>query len=164
LCAGSGGKNKSFFNEESGVGMPSYWKGTVSMRSGNVLWVLFFSLFMLSACDDKKEDYSGFAKIVEERNEARQAISKENLRKKTTEKQGMRPDSGGYLGSDKVKNDKAKNDKVKNEGIKKTEISPIVMYQRDIDVVDSSSRKSLAKGIAYLNKEGRIIKIKILKE
>lgn len=120
------------------------------MKMGHVVWGLFFCVVMLSGCDDKKDSFSGLSDMVGQRNEARQSISDKTARKKSLEK---REASAGS------KEDTAL------ERIKKTEgVSSVVVHERDIEVVDSSSRMALAKGIAYLNKEGQIVKIKIIKE
>jgi hypothetical protein len=42
------------------------------------------------------------------------------------------------------------------------DISTVVLYEKNIDIVDSESRRKLAKGIAYLNKSGQIVRIKIV--
>lgn len=109
-----------------------------------------FGLLVLSACDDKKDGFSGLSNLVEERSEVRQALSDKNSRQKALERQQLNADSkpAVVLGKEK----------------KKREISPIVLYERDVEVVDSSNRMALAKGIAYLNKEGQIVKITITRE
>lgn len=109
---------------------------------------LFLCVVMLSGCDDKKDGFSGLSDMVGQRNEARRLITDENVRKNSLENQEA--------------NTGNKDDAI--ERIKTTEVSPVVVYERDIEVVDSSSRMALAKGVAYLNKEGQIVKIKIIKE
>ena len=113
-----------------------------------------FSLMVLSACEDKKDGFSGLSDLVRERNEVRQTISEKNLREKALKKQQS---NAGFK-------EAAALDKNKDKKKKKTDISPIILYERDIEVVDSSNRMALAKGIAYLNKEGQIVKITIIKE
>ena len=120
------------------------------MKLGKTLWCLFFSALMLSACDDKKDSFSGLSDLVKERNEIRQTISDETARKKVLEKQGSKAYTKEDAAIERVK--------------KKSEISSIVLYEREVEVVDSFSQLPLAKGIAYLNKEGQIVKIKIIKE
>jgi len=120
------------------------------MKMGHVVWGFSLCVVMLAGCDDKKDGFSGLSDMVGQRNEARQSISDRTAREKSLEKQEA---NTGY------KEDTAL------ERIKKPEgVSPVVVYERDIEVVDSSSRMALAKGIAYLNKEGQIVKIKIIKE
>jgi hypothetical protein len=120
------------------------------MKIGSVVWGLFFSAVILSGCDDKKDGFSGLSDMVGERNEIRQAISDKTAREKSLAKQDA---NVGYEEDAAI------------ERMKKTEgVSTVVVYERDIEVVDSSSRMALAKGIAYLNKDGQIVKIKIIKE
>ena len=109
-----------------------------------------FGLLVLSACDDKKDGFSGLSNLVVERSEVRQTLSDKKAREKALEKQQSAADSKEADALDREK--------------KKSEISPIILYERDIEVVDSSNRMALAKGIAYLNKEGQIVKITITKE
>ena len=116
------------------------------MKLRKLLWSLLFSLLVLSACDDKKDGFSGLSNLVEERNEVRQTLSD----KKALEQQQLMVDPKENARLDR--------------GKKKAEISPIALYERNVEVVDSSNRMALAKGIAYLNKEGQIVKIKIIKE
>ena len=115
-----------------------------------------FSLMVLSACEDKKDDFSGLSDLVGERNKVRQTISEKNVREKALKKQQSNAGFKEAAALDKNKN--------KDKKKKKTDISPIILYERDIEVVDSSNRMALAKGIAYLNKEGQIVKIRIIKE
>ncbi len=130
------------------------WDKLKPMKRGRILWSLLFSLMVLSACEDKKDDFSGLSDLVGERNKVRQTISEKNLREKALKKQQSNAGSKEAAALDKNKDKKKK----------KTDISPIILYERDIEVVDSSNRMALAKGIAYLNKEGQIVKITILKE
>lgn len=103
---------------------------------------LFLTLLVLPACDDKKTNYSGFSNLVSERNAARQAISQEKDREKNLESDILEaPDKD-----------------------KKKEGSSSVLYEREVKVVDSSSQKTLAQGVAYMNKQGQIVKIKIIRE
>jgi len=120
------------------------------MKPGKILFSLLFSLLLLSACDDKKDGFSGLSDLVGKRNEVRKTISEKNTRKKSLEQHQSSVDSKDpvLLGKEK----------------KKAEVSLIVLYEREIEVVDSYNRVALAKGIAYLNKEGQIVKIKIIKE
>ena len=120
------------------------------MKRGSIVAGLFFSAMILSGCDDNKDSFAGLSDMVGERNEVRQSISDKTARKRSLEKQEANTGN---------KEDTA------IERIKKTEgVSPVVVYERDIEVVDSSSRMALAKGIAYLNKEGQIVKIRIIRE
>jgi len=120
------------------------------MNSGKLLGCLFFSVLLLSGCDDKEDEFSGLSDLVRMRQGIRKTISRDNARKKDSEKQGQNIDPQKVPPIDRVK--------------QKKEISSIVLYEKNIEVVDSTTGSSLAKGIAYMNKDGRIIKIKITKE
>ena len=118
------------------------------MKSGRIIFWVFLSL-LLCGCDKKKDDYSGLSNLISERNEVRQSISEAREAKKIRDKT--------------LKEDDAQENTTASSR-KKKKISTIVLYERNIEIVDSSSRKGLAKGVASLNKEGKIIKIKIITE
>ncbi len=105
------------------------------------LWIgCVVLIFFLAACEEKKDPYSGFSNLVAERQELRKAISKEREQEKNTTPESEKPKSV------------------------KTDRSATVLYEKQIEITDSVSGKPLAKGIAYLTKEGNITRIKILKE
>ncbi|RLC02392.1 MAG: hypothetical protein DRH34_07470 [Deltaproteobacteria bacterium] len=114
-------------------------------------YLLFCLFFLLSACqDDKgKNDYSGVGELISDRNKARYEAAKNPPKKSSS--------------SRKAKVNKVDSSKLKTTP-KKEEISSIVLYEEDIEVVGSKSGRTLAKGVAYINKKGQIVKIKILKE
>ena len=85
-----------------------------------------------------------------EKNEVRQTISEETARKKALVRKGTKADS--------------KEDTTIIIPKKDEKFSLVVLYEKNVEIVDSSSRIALAKGVAYMNKEGQIIKIKIIKE
>jgi hypothetical protein len=120
------------------------------MKRGKILWGILLGLLVLSACDDKRDSFSGLSNLVEERREVRQAISDKKAREKALERQQPNADAKAAVVLDKEK--------------KKRELSPIILYGRNVEIVDSSNRMALAKGIAYLNKEGLIVKITIIRE
>ncbi len=95
------------------------------------------TLFLLNACEEKTDPYPGFSKMVSERQEHRKAISKEK-------------DAG-------KKQAPAARD-IKDE---KSDAAPAVMDERQIEITDSVSGKTIARGVAYVNKEGKITRITI---
>lgn len=110
--------------------------------------ICFILLFLLSACRDDKEknaDYSGISELISDRNKARQEAAKKNSGSKSTE--------------EKISTGKKESDLKTEE-----EISPVVLYEEKVDIVGSESRRTLSKGVAYINKKGQIVKIKILTE
>lgn len=107
--------------------------------------------FLISACDDEKgkNDYSGVSKLIAERNKARYE-TKENspeknvIKRKTTINDTSPPPS-------------------KNTS-KKDELTSIILYEEDVEIVGAKSQRTLAKGVAYINKKGQIVKIKLSKK
>ncbi len=93
--------------------------------------------FILAACDEKEDPYPGFSNLVAERNELRKSISKE--RQGETEQS---PDA-------------------KEAKETKTEKATAVLHERQIEITDADSGKPIARGVAYLNKEGEITRIRI---
>ncbi|HCY86705.1 MAG TPA: hypothetical protein DHV36_16355 [Desulfobacteraceae bacterium] len=100
-------------------------------------------ILCFSACEGDKDQYSGLSELVAQRNEARKLISDENKRTKKLTRQ-----QDNEKRSDVVETNK--------------NISSVVLYEKSIDIVDSESRRRLAKGVAYLNKSGQIVRIKIV--
>lgn len=104
--------------------------------------------FLIGGCEDKKEDpYSGLSNMVAERNEARRLIKEDNLSKKT----GVRVNK---------KDPPAVDQPVKKQG----DMSAAIIYERPVEITDSESGLEIAKGVAYLNKEGKIVRIKLVEE
>ena len=120
------------------------------MKSGIVLLSTFLLVVLISGCDDGKDDYSGFSELVAQRNEARKSISGQNAKKSKSDPKTL--DHGAKEAGSTAKSKQ------------KESVSSIVLYERKIDIIDTSSNVQLAKGIAYLNKEGQIVRIKVIKE
>lgn len=118
------------------------------MRYLPVILALFFILTAVG-CDDKKEDaFSGLSGMVAERNDARKTIAEDNAQKK-------KQSAGAF---------QEKGDTDTGQGGSAGEVLLVdVVYDKDIDIVDSQSKMTLAKGVAYMNKKGQIVKIKILR-
>ncbi|MEE4365436.1 MAG: hypothetical protein V2J08_16005 [Desulfotignum sp.] len=94
-------------------------------------------LVILAACDEKEDPYPGFSSLVAERHELRKSIAKE--------RQGEKAQSQDAEAAKEIK----------------TEKPTAVVYERQIEITDAASGKPLAKGTAYLNKEGKITRIRI---
>ena len=106
-------------------------------------------LFVLScaACDDKddkKNDYKGLSELVAQRHRARQAMSGKKV-------DGPDKDFG------------LQKSKTGAEPIKKEGVSTKTLYKKEVEIIDPASGISLAKGMAYLDKNGDIVRIKIKK-
>ena len=121
------------------------------MKSGRVWLVFLLSLFFLiSACQDKGGDqkekgtFSGMSDLIAERNQARYDVAENPPAKK------------------KVKTQAAS--KTRTAEAKKEALATAILYEQKIKVVGSESGRTLASGVAYVNKKGQIVRIKITKE
>lgn len=124
------------------------------MKPGKMILytVLGLSLLFFACQDEKgKNDYSGVSDLIADRNKARYDIAKNPPRKsKSTISRKTTPDKINSSSSSTTS--------------KKEELSSVILYEEDIAVVGSKSGRTLAKGVAYINKKGQIVRIKILRE
>ncbi len=120
------------------------------MRFGFAVVCALAGSFLLSACDNDKDQYSGLSGLVAERNEARKNISNETALKKSFDK--------------KKSANGSKEDSAIDWVSQPEEISSVALYEREINIVDAKSKMPLAKGVAYMNKTGHIIRIKVIKK
>lgn len=122
------------------------------MRSGKaVCFICFVLLFLISGCqDDKpnKNDYSGMSDLISERNKSRY----------DTAERGPVKNTGSKPVEENINTPRQEPDSQTEE------ILPIVLYEEKVDIIGSESKETLAKGVAYINKKGQIVRIKILKE
>jgi len=104
--------------------------------------------FVITACQDEKgsSDWSGVSELIGDRNKAR-FDNKENQPQKTVRRTKV-----------------SANSKTISSTKKSEELSSIILYEEDVKIVGSDSQRTLAKGVAYINKKGQIVRIKILKE
>lgn len=119
------------------------------MKSGKLFY--FFLFLMISGCQDNKEkknDYSGVSNLISERNKARHGVVK-----KTPGKNAESKSVEENISTTKQESDS-----------KEEEISSVVLYEEKVDIIGSESRRTLEKGVAYINKKGQIVRIKILRE
>lgn len=122
------------------------------MKSEKKCVYLFLILFFLiSACTEEKEkeNYSGVSELIAERNKARYG----NAEKSPKRKQVIQKKVSGQSGISTQK-----------PNPKKEEISSVILYEQKIEIVGADSGRKMAKGIAYVNKQGQIVRIKILRE
>lgn len=119
------------------------------MKSGKILVFLLLSLsFLISACQDnnKKDDYSGMSELIAERNRARFDVAKNSpTPKKTSPRETIIKKTSPSISKDDV-------------------LSVTILYEQDVKIVGSNSGRTIADGVAYINKKGQIVRIKIIKE
>jgi hypothetical protein len=116
-----------------------------------ILFAMFGIFFLISGCqnEDQKDDYTGVSDLISERNKIRYQKSEKPLKRIVTPKKITTNDTNA----------------IKPESIsKEEELSSIVLYEQDVEIVNSKSNQVLAKGVAYINKKGQIVKIKIVKK
>ena len=128
------------------------------MRAKNCFVYLLLGVVFLifSSCQDENEqnNFSGVGKLIASRNKARydaaeklapkeQSIDKTNVSKENT-------------------TDRTNALKLESNS-RQEELSSIVLYEEKIKILGSKSGRTLANGVAYINKKGEIVKIKILK-
>ena len=110
-----------------------------------------FGLCLFFACDGEKDQYAGLGDMVADRQEVRKNIAKDNQQKKSLEAIWDGRKDSSDLASD-----------LKKGGGEP--ISSVVVYEKQIEIWDSKSKRSLAKGVAYMNKSGQIVKIKVYRK
>lgn len=105
----------------------------------SALFIAVFMFFSVAGCGDDKEGYEGVGRLVAERSRARLSQSeKKKASPVLTEPLASAPMDG--------------------------KSSKKVLVEEDVHVVSSSSGRILAKGIAYLDENGKIITIRIGKQ
>jgi hypothetical protein len=118
------------------------------MRTEKIfLCVLSGMFFIISACgnDAEKSSYSGVSELISDRNKARYDIA-ENPPKKSLKPAAETKGEAGPSDS------------------KKEDLAAIILYEEKIHIVGADSGRTMAKGVAYVNKKGQIVRIKITKE
>ena len=46
----------------------------------------------------------------------------------------------------------------------KADLASDILYEQQVNIVGTESGRALARGVAYINKKGQIVRIKILKD
>ena len=121
------------------------------MKSGRVLLFLFLSLFFLiSGCQDpdpaeKKGDYSTVSNLIADRNRARKDAPKNVSDRKSRPAKSLPEKSDKYVTRD-------------------DELASVILYEQEIKIVGFESGRTIATGVAYINKKGQIVKITVSKE
>lgn len=106
---------------------------------------------MISGCQDDKgtNDYSGVSDLISDRNSARYEIAENAPKKSATSKK---------TSEKKIKESKP------DSAERQKELMSIILYEEKVKIVGTESGRTMAKGVAYVNKKGQIVRIKILKE
>ena len=119
------------------------------MRSFLIFFLIFF-MGVLPACKGEDDNYAGVGKLIADRNKMRYHLAEE---------------SGNNEGKAELLNEN--NNSVPKDVSKKVthkkELSTNVLDETKIVIVDSSSGAPLGQGIAYVDKKGEIVKIKLAK-
>jgi len=107
--------------------------------------VIISALFLLTGCggdENEKNDYSGVGKLISNRNKARI----KNSSSTSEEKNGTSPYSAD---DEEIATPKKK--------------SPGMTFEENVKIVSERSGKTIARATAYLDKSGKLIKIRIRK-
>ena len=117
------------------------------------LCCLIFSF--LPACNDDKNDFEEMSRLIASRNEARYKKAEHNKKKEK------------LAASKKDLNKNQENETTENQEKKKPakkKFSTEIFYEEEIKIIASSSNSTLGTGTAYLNKDGKIVQIKIKRD
>lgn len=112
---------------------------------------LVLLMAVLSSCESEDDNYSGVGKLIANRNKIRYQLADETGKNK------------GKAGSSNQKIDSVSKDTSEKVTSKK-ELSTNVLDEKKIVIVETSSGKPLGQGVAYLNKKGEIVKIKLVNQ
>ena len=113
-----------------------------------LIFFLVFFVAVLPSCKNEDDNYSGVGKLIADRNKMRYRLADETRNNK------------GKTGSSNQKTDSVSKNALERVTRKK-ELSTNVLDEKEIVIVDSSSGKPLGQGVAYVNRKGEIVKIKL---
>ncbi len=104
--------------------------------------------------DETKKDYEGVGKLIASRNSAR--YKKAEQAKQRIKKKEPPKVQKGEPAEKSVESQKKKPEKKK--------FSSEIFYEEEIKIISASSDNTLGIGTAYLNKNGKIVQIKIKRD
>ncbi len=115
--------------------------------------ILCCIILSFSACSNESDDdFDGVGKLISSRNSARykkaEQLNKKRIKKEPEKVQSKEP----------VENQNEKKPEKKPE---KKKFSSEIFYEEKIKIIGASSDNTLGIGTAYLNKDGKIVQIKI---
>ncbi|WP_020590180.1 hypothetical protein [Desulfobacter curvatus] len=120
------------------------------MRFFLISFLVFF-MAVLPSCESQDDNYSGVGKLIADRNKMRYHLADETGNNKDkTGSSNQKTDSVSKDASGKV---------MSNE-----ELSTNVLDEKKIVIVEASSGTPLGQGVAYVNKKGEIVKIKLVNQ
>ncbi|MCP3899669.1 MAG: hypothetical protein GY707_08165 [Desulfobacteraceae bacterium] len=112
--------------------------------------------FFACSSDKKDKDFEGVGKLIASRNSARYKKAEQSKKRKIkkeplkVQNQDQSIDQKGDVAGTQVKKKPAKK-----------KFSSEIFYEEEIKIVSASSDNTLGVGTAYLNKDGKIVQIKI---
>ncbi len=112
-------------------------------------------IFSFTACNNDNDEYKEVSKLIASRSSARYKKAAK-LKERKTKK--VVPEKVKTKKSD-ANQDKAIAKNLKSSSKKK--FSTEIFYEEGIKIIGSVSNKTLGVGTAYLNKDGKIVQIKI---
>ena len=115
---------------------------------------LLSGLTLLWGCDDKGNELSGFSEMVADRHQVRRSLDR---REKPKPRKTSKKESGGKKSASSSK--KRISEKKKTNNVFRT--ASVKLRERRVTIIDSTSKQPLGKGTAFLNKEGRIVRLRI---
>ncbi len=117
------------------------------------LYAVIGCIFILfTACSNENDDdFDGVGRLISSRNAARYKNAEKSNRKII--KKPLKP-----LVENQQKAPAEKRQKTKS---KKKKFSSEIFYEEEIKIISASSDTTLGSGTAYLNKDGKIVQIKI---
>jgi hypothetical protein len=129
-----------------------------TMKKPMCLYVFLCCLiFSFPACNSDNDDYKEVSKLISSRNSARYKKAqnqKERKQKKPEPKKAEIKDEG----------DSKSKKLADNQNTEKKKFSTEIFYEEEIKIVSSFSDETLGVGTAYLNKDGKIVQIKIKRD
>nr|WP_319392091.1 hypothetical protein [uncultured Desulfobacter sp.] len=113
--------------------------------------VLALLLAVLSSCESEDDNYSGVGKLIADRNKMRHRLAGEA---------GDNTNDKGNIGSSNQRNDFGAGDATE-KAASKPQLSTNVLAEKKIVIMDTASGKPLGQGVAYIDQQGNIVKIKL---
>jgi hypothetical protein len=118
--------------------------------------ILFCIILSFSACSNETDDdFDGVGKLIASRNSARYKKAEKSM-KKRIKKEHVKVQSKAQ--------EKVPVEKQVEKKPEKKKFSSEIFYEEKIKIISASSSNTLGIGTAYLNKDGKIVQIKIKRD